>query len=184
MLDWLKQILGDAYTEETDKKVSEQIGKDFVARQDFNALNEEKKTLNATIKARDAQIVELGKVDAAGLQAKIAELQAANTAAQAEYDTQVKKLRTDTLIEAKLAKEGAVNTKAVRALLNLDKISLDGENLVGLDDQLTALKTTEKWAFTPAAQGKSGQLQGKPAGAGDTKTVDSEIFGALFGSTE
>ena len=41
MLDWLKTILGDAYTEEIDKKVSEEIGKGFVARADFNALNAE-----------------------------------------------------------------------------------------------------------------------------------------------
>ena len=39
MLDWLKTILGEAYSEEIDKKVSEEIGKNFVARADFNTLN-------------------------------------------------------------------------------------------------------------------------------------------------
>lgn len=49
MLDWLKTILGEAYSEEIDKKVSDEIGKAFVSRSDFNALNETKKTLEGTI---------------------------------------------------------------------------------------------------------------------------------------
>ena len=44
-LEWLKPILGDGYTEEIDKAVSEQIGKGFVARADFNELKESKKML-------------------------------------------------------------------------------------------------------------------------------------------
>ena len=43
MLDWLKGILGDAYTDEVDQKVSAEIGKHFVAKTDFNTLNETKK---------------------------------------------------------------------------------------------------------------------------------------------
>ena len=44
MLEWLKIILGDSYTEEIDKKVSAEIGKGFVSKTDFNAKNEELKT--------------------------------------------------------------------------------------------------------------------------------------------
>lgn len=50
MLDWLKTILGEAYSEEIDKKVSEEIGKNFVARADFNTLNTEKKALADNVK--------------------------------------------------------------------------------------------------------------------------------------
>lgn len=32
MLDWLKEILGDNYSEEIDKKVSAKIGENFVSR--------------------------------------------------------------------------------------------------------------------------------------------------------
>ncbi|MCI1965977.1 MAG: hypothetical protein LKJ17_07595 [Oscillospiraceae bacterium] len=45
MLDWLKAILGDAYTDDIDKKVSAEIGKGFVSRADFNTTNEAKKSL-------------------------------------------------------------------------------------------------------------------------------------------
>ena len=41
MLDWLKEILGEGWTEEADKKVSDKIGKGFVARSGLNTKNEE-----------------------------------------------------------------------------------------------------------------------------------------------
>lgn len=49
MLEWLKTILGDAYTEDIDRQVSEEIGRLFVSRVDFNTLNETKKTLESTV---------------------------------------------------------------------------------------------------------------------------------------
>ena len=58
MLDWLKEILGESWTEEIDKKVSDEIGKGFVSRSDFNTKNEELKTAKATLKERDGQIAD------------------------------------------------------------------------------------------------------------------------------
>ncbi len=149
MFEWLKAILGDHYSDDIDKKVSEEIGKAFVSRADFNTKNEEAKTLKNQLAERDTQLEELKKVDAAGLQAKITELQTANTDAQKKYDADLKAAKLDFALETHLVKEGAVNTKAVRALLDASKISLDGENLVGLDEQLKALKEKETWAFSP-----------------------------------
>jgi hypothetical protein len=182
MLEWLKAILGEGvYTDDIDKKVSEQIGKDFVARPDFNAANEAKKTAENEIKARDKQIDELKKVDPEALQATITSLQTQNADAQKQYDAQLKQIKQDSLLETRLIKEGAINTKAVKALLDPTKISMDGENLVGLDDQLKGLKETEKWAFTAAAAGRSGGRQGTPA-AGEENTLADEIAGSVFGT--
>ncbi|MEM5780435.1 MAG: phage scaffolding protein [Lawsonibacter sp.] len=170
MLDWLKTILGDQYTEDIDKKVSTEIGKVFVSKTDFNTVNEEKKTLTGQIKERDAQLEELKKVDAPGLQAKIAELQSANTAAQQKYDADLKAAKLDFALESRLSREGAVNTRAVRALLDASKISLDGENLVGLDDQLKTLKEKETWAFKPADTNVPGNGGNPPPASGGEKT--------------
>ena len=185
MLEWLKTILGDAYDEDIDKKVSAEVGKAFVARADFNALNDAKKGLEEAVKDRDKQMDELKKVDPAELQNQIKKLQDDNAAAQKAYDDQVKQLKIDSLLESRLLKEGAVNTKAVRALLDASKIAIDGENLVGIDDQLTKLKETEKWAFSPApAGGKSGGRQGGPPPTGETGTMADEILGSMFGKSE
>lgn len=181
MIEWLKTILGDNYNDEIDKKVATEIGKAFVARTDFNALNEAKKGIEESIKERDKQLDELRKVDPAELQNQIKKLQADNKAAADAYDAQVKQLKTDVLLEAKLIKAGAVNTKAVRALLDQTKIKLDGENLIGVDEQLKTIRETDKWAFgavVPA--GRSGAKQGAPGGTEPGDTVDAEILGALF----
>ena len=69
MLEWLKTILGDHYTEDIDKQISAEIGKGFVARADFNSKNDELKTANDTIKGLqeaakkfDGQDVELSLI--------------------------------------------------------------------------------------------------------------------------
>lgn len=96
MLDWLKTILGEAYSEEIDKKVSEEIGKNFVARADFNTLNTEKKALADTVKERDKQLETLkastGDVEA--LKTQIATLQTENTAATKAHEAEIKRLKS------------------------------------------------------------------------------------------
>ena len=78
MLDWLKTILGETYTADIDKKVSAEIGKGFVAKADFNAVNEVKKTLETAVTDRDKQIDDLKKIDPSALQAEITRLQCEN----------------------------------------------------------------------------------------------------------
>ncbi len=182
MFEWLKTILGEHYSDDIDKKVSDEIGKAFVSRADFNAKNEEAKTLKGQLAERDTQLEELKKVDAAGLQAKITELQTANTEAQKKHESDLKAAKLEFALETHLVKEGAVNTKAVRALLDASKISLDGENLVGLDEQLKALKEKETWAFaqqqTPAQQQTYGGFT-PPAGMtgkqGEPKSLNEAV---------
>ena len=59
MLDWLKSILGEQYTDEIDSKISAEIGKNFVSKADFNQVNTAKKNAEEEVKARDKQIDEL-----------------------------------------------------------------------------------------------------------------------------
>ena len=58
-MEWLKEILGESYTEEIEKAVSAKIGKDFVSRSDFNAKNEKVKALEGQIAQRDEQLENL-----------------------------------------------------------------------------------------------------------------------------
>lgn len=180
MLDWLKTILGDYYSDDIDKKVSEEIGKAFVSRTDFNAKNEEAKTLKTQITDRDKQLDELKKVDPAALQAKIAELQTANATAQTEHEKALNAAKLGFALDARLIKEGAVSTKAVKALLDSTKISLDGENLIGIDEQLKALKESDPWAFGEQQAGSTGMQHKTPPPS--EKTVVDEIKGALYGT--
>jgi hypothetical protein len=183
MLEFLKTILGDTYTEDIDNKVSAEIGKAFVSRTDFNAANEAKKTLDAQIKDRDKQLETLKKSsgDSEALQKQIAELQESNKVAKTEYDTNLKKVQLNSKIETALLGAKAKNTKAARALLDESKISLDGENVLGLNEQLTELQKNAGYLFgedkapnPPAPNG------GAPAPTDTSKLSDADYFAQEF----
>ena len=85
-------------------------------------------------------------------------------AAQAES---LQKALADTklnyMLENRLIKEGAVNAKAVRALLDSSAITFENDKINGLDEQLTTLKESEPWAFGVTQPVASGYRQGTPS---------------------
>ena len=161
MLDWLKDILGEVYTEDIDKKVSAAIGKDFVSRSDFNAKNEAYKALESQIAERDRQLEELKKVDAAGLQEQITRLQGENQSAKESYEKQIADMKLDYALDAALIGKKAKNPKAVKGMLAMEDIKLDGDKLLGLDTQLESLLKSDSYLFdTEDASKGSGTFTG------------------------
>lgn len=152
MLDFLKGILGEAYTEEVDKQISDEIGKLFVARSDFNEVNEEVKQLRDTVKDRDGQLETLKKDagDSETLTATIAELQKTNKEQATTHEQAMKSLRVQSAIDVALVREKAINLKSVQALLDMGKFELGEDGGVkGLNDAITALKSGEDTGTTP-----------------------------------
>lgn len=196
MLDWLKKILGDSYTDDIDKQVSDEIGKGFVARSDFNDLNKAKKTAEDTIKDRDTQLENLKNStgDLEALKQKITDLQTENSTKDAEHKAELKRLKVDSAIETALIAAKAKNTKAVKALLDLDKISLDGENVIGLSDQIKTLIDAEESKFMfetadpKAQQGfkglKPGEAGGDPPNPKQPSTLQEAVQAAMAKSNE
>lgn len=149
----LEQLIELGLDEETAKKVlkayKESIKDEYIPIARFNEVNEDKKELEEQIKQRDTQLSEL-KVKANGneeLTNKINELENLNNTTKEEYEEKIKTLRKETNIELALKDMKAKNVKAVKALLDLEKVSLDGENLIGLDEQLKTLKKEESYLF-------------------------------------
>ena len=84
MLEWLKTILGDNYSEEIDTAISGEIGKGFVSKANYDQRNTAYKDLQKQIAERDTQLEELKKVDTAKLQEEIVKLQTTNKTAKEE----------------------------------------------------------------------------------------------------
>lgn len=168
MLDWLKTILGEAYSEEIDKKVSEEIGKNFVARSDFNTLNTEKKTLADTVKERDEQLETLkastGDVEA--LKTQIATLQTENATATKAHEAEIKQVRFDAALELALTNAKAKLPKAVKSYLDIDpekaEFAEDG-SIVGLSDLIKKLQESEDTKILFESEKVSGLKGAKPA---------------------
>jgi len=125
-LEWLKTILGSAYTPEIDTAVSQEIGKGFVARTDFNTktakvteLEAEAGQLRETVKARDKQLEELKKSagDNADLQKQIEELTQQNKADKAAHEKELAKVKLMAAVDAELTAAGSRNNTAVKAVL-------------------------------------------------------------------
>lgn len=138
------------FTEEQAEKAAQASTdelKGFIPKARFDEVNDAKKQLEADIKTRDEQIDSLKKVDAAGLQAEIERLQGENKAAQEKYEADMKKIQIDAAVEKALLGAKAKNIKAVKALLDLEKAELDGENIKGLEDQLKKLTESEDSKF-------------------------------------
>ena len=66
------------------------------------------------------------------------------------------------------------NPKAIKALLDMDKISLDGETLKGLDEQLNLLKTNESYLFETETKVEQPPMQGIQPTAGNAKVTGSK----------
>lgn len=172
MLDWLKEILGEHYTDEIDKAVAKQISKDFVSRADFNAKNESYKALEGQLAGRDSQLEELKKVDAAGLNARISELQNENQTAKAEYEKRISDIQFNHALDSALTGAKAKNVKAVKALLDTDGLTLNDGEILGLKERLEKVKEENSYLFESDKQPPKfvGTTPGAQTG-GDMKAV-------------
>lgn len=160
----LKQILGDdlfkAVTEklgdkyriflhEKDAKVIVDDGK-MIPKERFDQVNEQRKALDEQIKAITKQLDELkGKAgESEELKKQIQAFQEQYQATQKEFEARLKQQDFDFRLDRALReKYQAKSSKSVKAELDLAKISLDGENFIGLEEQIKNLKTAQPWQF-------------------------------------
>lgn len=190
MLDWLKEILGDNYSEEIDKKVSAKIGESFVSRADFNEKNTALKNANDTIKQRDEQLEKLKNEagDVESLKNTIAQLQTDNEEAKKNHDKELLQLRIDTQVDGLLKDAGSKNNTAVKALMadflsKIDKIEDDG-SVKGLKEEVSRLVKDENSSFLfDAKRGTEfvGMKPGNPGHKGDpkAKNIDQMSYDEL-----
>lgn len=150
----LKELLGeDLYTQVMekagDKKIIVTNDGSWIPKSEFNELNEAKKELKRQLQERDEQLEDLRKraKDNDELHSKIKELQDSNEQTAADYEAKIQQQQKDFAIERALRDAKARNPKAVKALLDLENVKLDGDKLLGLDEQLKAIQESDKYLF-------------------------------------
>ena len=181
---WLKEIIGEAYTEEMDAAACQAIGKDFVARADFNAKNTRVKELEAQVdqleeaaKGHAKQLEELKKSagDNVELTRKIGELEQQAKADRANYEKELVAVRLSSAVDAELTAAGAKNTVAVKAVLAdylKDAKIVDGKVVAKVGDESITLaakvEALKKDASTDFLFGSAPKYEGwKPGESGD-----------------
>ena len=158
-MEWLKNLLKDAGLD--DSKVDEAVGnikkelpEHFIPKDKYNSSADELKELKEQLSQRDKQLEELsGKAKGnEELEQQIKQLQEQNTQVQTEYQEKLQKQQFDFALEKSLSGAKVRNPKAVKALLDMDTIKLDGDNLKGLDEQLKTIKESDGYLFAEEQQ--------------------------------
>jgi hypothetical protein len=169
-MDWLKELLKKAGIEEGKldsviADINKELPKYFIPKDKYNEVAEAKKKLEDDLKTRDQQLEDLK--NAAGtnedLKQQIKDLQEANEKATRDWETKLAQMQLDFAVDKALTAAKAKNPKAVKALLDMENVKLDGDKLLGLDDQLKAIQQSDPYLFGESGKVGSGT---NPPGAG------------------
>lgn len=151
-MEWLKEILKNAGVENVDdleSKISKELPKYFKPAKEFNEINDElklvkgeKKTLEDDKKKIEDEYnnFKKGSISQADYEAKKKEIEDNSKA-------EIEKVRLESKIDLAINNAKAKNVKSVKANLDLGKIKLDGDKLLGFDDQIEALKKSDAYLF-------------------------------------
>ncbi len=131
----------------------------------LKATQDDLKVANTTIETNKAEFEKLknSSNDNQELSKQLEELQKKYNSRDEEAKKEIAKLRTDSAIEVALTKSGARNSKAVRAMLDMDKLKLTDKGLEGLDEQITALKESDGYMFQVEDKPKPITPNGNPS---------------------
>ncbi|MEG2272979.1 MAG: phage scaffolding protein [Acinetobacter sp.] len=149
----LKELLGeDLFTQVSEKLANTKVKLvdlsegAYVDKNKYEALKVQTVELSDKIKTFDGVDIEGLKKQASTWETK--------------YNEDISKIKKDYAIESALS--GAKNHKAVRALLNMDNVKLDGDVLTGIDEQIKSLKESDPYLFKDALQSTGLKQGGAP----------------------
>lgn len=186
-MEFLKTVFGDkalTYAElETVLKDSKEIKLgnlatgQYVDKAKLDGKINELTTANDTIKQLQETVKKFDGVDVEKLKKDVADW-------QDKYNADTAKMKLESALEMALVTGKAKNTKAVKALLKMEAVKLDGEKILGLDEQLTALKKSDPYLFdaetttTTVTVNSGGQHQDPPAAGGTlADAIKTQIYG-------
>ena len=152
---------------------------DSIMEENGKDINTEKtkfgdyETLKTQLSDANKKIEEFGKLDFDGVKAMADDYKAKFEQAQADSKKQLDELRFNHALDSALGGAKAKNIKAVRALLETDKLKLNKDgSLTGLSEQLEKIKSENDYLFetenapSPAPHFLGGS-HGTPSGADD-----------------
>ena len=177
-----EDLLKLGLTEEQAEKVlsanTEQL-KGFIPKARFDEVNNAKKQAEKDLSDRDKQLETLKNStgDIETLKQTIETLQNENKAAMDKYNAELAEIKLAGAVDTALLGADALNVKAVKALLDMSKIKMDGDVLLGINEQIESLKKAEdsKMLFKAVETGKQKgpNFAGVKPGEGNTGNGES-----------
>ena len=187
----LKELLGEELYSQVMEKAGDQkidivSNGNWFPKSKFDEVNENAKELKKQLKDRDTQLEDL-KTKATGneeLTAKIQELTDLNKQTVQDYEQKIQDQAFNFALREALTGAKAKNPKAVEALLNRENLKLDGEKIIGLDDQLKALQESDSYLFDVQQQQEQGREKPRfSTGQHESGGTSDPFAAALLGKT-
>jgi len=176
--EYLKEKFGDAYTSDIDTEVGKQIGADYVPKHVYAEQGTKLKNFETQATDQAKQLDELKKSagDNAKLQEQIETFKADNAAQKENHDRELQALRFNYALDSALTKVGAKSVKAVKGLLDASKLSLDGENIIGLKEQIDEVKKSDAFLFEETKEPGPGGNPLKPGEKAKPERPKGQVF--------
>lgn len=172
----LNEILGEHFKqipEELQKKYKDidlVDSSNYVEKKELDTANQTIKQYKKDIEKRDKDLTDLqGKIkDNEELNKEIEQLKEDNKKASEDYEAKLNQINFDTKFEKAIAEYKPKNAKALKALMDMEKVKLIDGTFIGLDEQVTTLKESDSYLFEEENKGGTGSIGGGPSSLGNS----------------
>ena len=160
-------------------KILEDVNKDYVPSYRYKEVKDSLESLNGEVSKRDKQIDGLKKLSGnkEELEAEINSLKEANKKAKEEAEENLKAIRKDNAITEYLYNQRVNNVGVLKKLLNNQDIKYEDEKLIGIDEQMKALREDNSLKSLFANNDFRGS---NPNIAGDNREKPKGLFDAVI----
>ncbi|MCH3962988.1 MAG: phage scaffolding protein [Clostridium sp.] len=160
----LKEIIGEAlYNQLPADKQKEYENKDYedisggayIPKDKFEQVNGQAKEYKKQVSERDTQITKLKDEfkDTEGLKEKVEKLESDNKTQKETYEKQLGDIAFNNALEKGLGAYSVKDKKLVMALIDKDKLKVDGDNIIGLKEQIEPLQKSHEYLFEKEING-------------------------------
>ena len=173
-----EELIALGISDEQAAKVFELHGKEVTKlRGDMAGKDAELAAANQTIADLQAAVKKFDGVNVEKLRGDLAEL-------QTKYNTDIAGVKLTSAVDIALLAAKAHDVRAVRPFIDMESIRLDGDKVLGLEEQLNTLRESKKFLFADEQQpahAKTGMPHIGTEGASDKKEEVNAAVRAVFG---
>ena len=148
-MDWIKEIFKNGGIEVTDETIfatiKDEIGKRYADKKGFDDKVKQIADLGKKIAEYEKKATEDGKEKGKTDEKTYNDTDIENI--KKEYEDKINNLKFSSALDLEIQKSGAKSAKALKALLDMDKIGFEDGSLTGFDEQLEAVKKENGYLF-------------------------------------
>lgn len=160
----IKDIIGEEAFNTLSEEKRKELGKkdfedvstgSFIPKKKYEEARQEAKTYKGQVEERDKQIKDLNEEykDVDGLKDKLSALEATNKTQKETYEKQLNEIAFKNALEKGLSSFNVKDKKLIMALIDNDKLKVDGDTVIGLKEQIEPLQKSHEYLFEKVVNG-------------------------------